>query len=57
MRQDDDPLAIGLANIFQIWREAEILGIVSSVSAQYAPSAIDAISELAATTSCSKAPL
>lgn len=40
---DDDPLAIGLGNIFQLWGEVEILGIMSTLSDQYAPPAINAI--------------
>ena len=40
---DDDPLAIGLANIFETWGEAKILAIVSSVFAELVPPAIDAI--------------
>ncbi|KAF2835458.1 hypothetical protein M501DRAFT_962511 [Patellaria atrata CBS 101060] len=39
----DDPLALGLANIFQSHNEIQILGIVSSISSRYAPPAIDAI--------------
>ena len=40
---DDDPLAIGLANIFQLWGEAEILAIVISTDYNLAPPAVDAI--------------
>lgn len=40
---DDDPLALGLANIFQIWGEAEILAIVVSTDYELAPPAVDAI--------------
>ncbi|KAL3427211.1 inosine/uridine-preferring nucleoside hydrolase [Phlyctema vagabunda] len=40
---DDDPMAIGLANIFQRWGRVEILGFVSSVSSRYVPPGIDAI--------------
>jgi hypothetical protein len=40
---DDDPLAIGLANIFQIWNQVEIVAIVSSIFSELAPPAIDAI--------------
>ncbi len=29
---DDDPLAIGLANIFQSWGEVELVGIMASMS-------------------------
>ncbi|KAF9694564.1 hypothetical protein EKO04_007607 [Ascochyta lentis] len=39
----DDPLAIGLANVFQSRAEANVLGIVSSVFSRYVPPAIDAI--------------
>ncbi|KAJ4990568.1 inosine/uridine-preferring nucleoside hydrolase [Stagonosporopsis vannaccii] len=39
----DDPLAIGLANIFQKRHEAVIVGIASSVFSRYVPPAIDAI--------------
>ena len=28
---DDDPLAIGLANILQNWGEVELIGVMSSV--------------------------
>lgn len=40
---DDDPLALGLANIFQIWGEAEILAVIVSTDYELAPPAIDAI--------------
>ncbi|KAI1408237.1 hypothetical protein F5Y13DRAFT_204951 [Hypoxylon sp. FL1857] len=40
---DDDPLAIGLANIFQSWDKVELIGVMSSVNSRYAPPAIDAI--------------
>ncbi|KAF1928069.1 uncharacterized protein M421DRAFT_101425 [Didymella exigua CBS 183.55] len=39
----DDPLAIGLANVFQKRGEAKIVGAVSSVFSRYVPPAIDAI--------------
>lgn len=39
----DDPVAIGLANIFQVRNEARIVGITSSVFSRYVPPAIDAI--------------
>lgn len=29
---DDDPMAIGLANIFQNWGEVELIGVMSSMS-------------------------
>lgn len=28
---DDDPLAIGLANIMQDWKEVELIGVMSSI--------------------------
>ncbi|CAK7265132.1 hypothetical protein SEPCBS57363_001423 [Sporothrix epigloea] len=40
---DDDPLALGLANIFQLWGEAEILAIVISTDYELAAPAVDAI--------------
>ncbi|KAI0835498.1 hypothetical protein F5Y06DRAFT_276457 [Hypoxylon sp. FL0890] len=40
---DDDPLAIGLVNIFQNWGEVELIGVMSSINSRYAPPAIDAI--------------
>ncbi|KAI1392518.1 uncharacterized protein F4822DRAFT_391297 [Hypoxylon trugodes] len=40
---DDDPLAIGLANIFQNWGEVELIGVFSSINSRYAPPGIDAI--------------
>ncbi|KAF3044924.1 hypothetical protein E8E11_006790 [Didymella keratinophila] len=41
--RDYDPVAIGLANVFQKRREAKIVGVVSSVYSRYVPPAIDAI--------------
>ncbi|CAK7214853.1 hypothetical protein SCUCBS95973_002275 [Sporothrix curviconia] len=40
---DDDPLALGLANIFQLWGEAEILAVVISTDYELAAPAVDAI--------------
>ncbi|KAH8662505.1 hypothetical protein BX600DRAFT_542201 [Xylariales sp. PMI_506] len=40
---DDDPLAIGIANVFQIWNQTEIVAVVSSIFADLTPPAIDAI--------------
>ncbi|KAI2611827.1 hypothetical protein GGR54DRAFT_616916 [Hypoxylon sp. NC1633] len=40
---DDDPLAIGLANIFQNWGEVELIGVMSSINSRFAPPAFDAI--------------
>ncbi|KAI5867466.1 hypothetical protein GGS23DRAFT_592779 [Durotheca rogersii] len=40
---DDDPLAIGLANIFQAWGQVEFIGVMSSINSRFAPPAIDAI--------------
>lgn len=36
-QQNDDPLALGIANIYQAWGEASILGIASSVSGRLVP--------------------
>lgn len=40
---DDDPLAIGEANIFQNWGQVELIGVFSCINSRYAPPAIDAI--------------
>ncbi|KAI1104021.1 hypothetical protein F4804DRAFT_308406 [Jackrogersella minutella] len=40
---DDDPLALGLANILQNWGEVELIGVMSSIHSRYAPPAFDAI--------------
>ncbi|KAI1760296.1 hypothetical protein GGR53DRAFT_92402 [Hypoxylon sp. FL1150] len=40
---DDDPMAIGEANIFQNWGQVELIGVFSCINSRYAPPAIDAI--------------
>ncbi|KAI2616260.1 hypothetical protein GGR54DRAFT_649544 [Hypoxylon sp. NC1633] len=40
---DDDPLAVGLANIFQSWGQVELIGVFSCISSRFAPPGIDAI--------------
>ncbi|KAI1379948.1 hypothetical protein F4677DRAFT_408097 [Hypoxylon crocopeplum] len=40
---DDDPMAIGLANIFQNWGEVELIGVMSCINSRFVPPAIDAI--------------
>ncbi|KAJ4305296.1 hypothetical protein N0V90_000827 [Kalmusia sp. IMI 367209] len=40
---DDDPLAIGLANIFDVWGEVDLIGVMSSIGSRWAPPAMDAI--------------
>ncbi|KAI1440942.1 hypothetical protein F5Y02DRAFT_401199 [Annulohypoxylon stygium] len=40
---DDDPLAIGLANILENWGEVELIGVMSSINSRYACPGFDAI--------------
>lgn len=40
---DDDPMAIGEANILQNWGQVELIGVLSCINSRYAPPAIDAI--------------
>ncbi|KAI2462916.1 hypothetical protein F4781DRAFT_418343 [Annulohypoxylon bovei var. microspora] len=40
---DDDPLAVGLANILQNWGQVELIGVMSSINSRYACPGIDAI--------------
>ncbi|XXH02657.1 hypothetical protein Hte_009039 [Hypoxylon texense] len=40
---DDDPMAIGEANILQNWGQVELIGVFSCINSRYAPPAIDAI--------------
>ncbi|OTB07432.1 hypothetical protein M426DRAFT_318113 [Hypoxylon sp. CI-4A] len=39
----DDPLALGLANIFSLWGESRLIAVMSSVHSRFAPPAFDAI--------------
>ncbi|KAI0172550.1 hypothetical protein GGR52DRAFT_572382 [Hypoxylon sp. FL1284] len=40
---NDDPMAIGEANILQNWGEVELIGVLSCINSRYAPPGIDAI--------------
>ncbi|KAI1404757.1 hypothetical protein F4819DRAFT_446240 [Hypoxylon fuscum] len=40
---DDDPLAIGLANIFQNWGQVELISVISCINSRWVPPAADAI--------------
>ncbi|KAI1779250.1 hypothetical protein F4818DRAFT_403846 [Hypoxylon cercidicola] len=40
---DDDPMAIGEANIWQNWGQVELIGVMSCINSRYVPPAIDAI--------------